>query len=351
MGALEYVGMTFVASVLVGVAVTATTNVDITGTVTCGISHVAAAVTGGAASCGDGNAAHASSGSIKDEPTAAEPDGNPTSVADNGDRRDQESGTRDSKRDDARGDRPEPGSNDPKEGGTDGGAPDPSGLGQPVPGTAKPPMPHPPAWEPPDAGGGQHASESPGLEDRATKIAAEGAANSLAGKWPGASRNLSHCLANNGEPLNQDVNAMLSASKTFSTAADGQRDRVVASAVEKAQASGATGPVTFPVNTPWNGVYLGDNQNWYYALNGISYNQTGSVTVAPPKAPGGKWTYDWSTRVNIRDRYNWDGTKSTQIGPFTVTDEQLAKLHRKGLAQEYTAVGTSDDQNSSGDAS
>mgnify|MGYP003500725233 FL=1 len=48
-----------------------------------------------------------------------------------------------------------------------------------------------------------------------------------------------------------------------------------------------------------------------------------------------------TTAVNIRDRYNWDGTKSTEIGPFTVTDEQLAELHRKGLAQEYTATGTS----------
>lgn len=42
-----------------------------------------------------------------------------------------------------------------------------------------------------------------------------------------------------------------------------------------------------------------------------------------------------------RDQYNWDGTKSTQIGPLTVTDEQLARLHRAGIAQEYTLTGES----------
>lgn len=43
----------------------------------------------------------------------------------------------------------------------------------------------------------------------------------------------------------------------------------------------------------------------------------------------------------MRDQYNWDGSKSTQIGPFNVTDEQLAQLHRSGLAQEYTNYGRS----------
>ena len=83
--------MTLAAPVLVGAAVAATTGADITGTVTCGISYVAAAESGGSASCGEG------------------------------------------KRDDASGDRPEPGSNDPKEGGTDGGTAPRAALASPRP--------------------------------------------------------------------------------------------------------------------------------------------------------------------------------------------------------------------------
>lgn len=345
---MEYVVAAFAVIVLVSAV---GVNTGVAEKLSCGVSRNVTVAMGGSKSCGDSVGPQAASNEQQPNSPAAAPEANePGDDADDSGRRDQERDTRGSRRDDARGDRPSEEPGGPTEGGTDGGQADPSGLGDPVPGTTKPTMPEPPAWEPPDAGGGEHASESAGLRDRFTETLAEGAANALAGKWPDASRNLLHFLANNGEPLEQDVNSMLDSSEKFSAATDDQRDRVVAAAVEKAEASGATGPVTFRVNTPWNGVFLDDNDNWYYALNGISYNQTGSVTVTPPKTSGGKWTYDWSTKVNIRDRYNWDGTKSTQIGPFTVTDEELAELHRKGLAEEYTAVGTSDDQNASGEA-
>jgi len=50
----------------------------------------------------------------------------------------------------------------------------------------------------------------------------------------------------------------------------------------------------------------------------------------------------------VRDQYNWDGPKSTQIGPITVTDAQLAALHRAGLAQEFTAYGQSSTRRTEG---
>jgi hypothetical protein len=180
-------------------------------------------------------------------------------------------------------------------------------------------------------------------------VLVEAAANALAGKWPAASRNLLHYLDNSGETLEQDVDDMLDSSDTFQTAVDDQLDRLVAGAVEQAKAQGVDGPVTFPINTPWNGVYIGDDQNWFYALGGISFNQTGSITVTPPTTAGGPWTYSSSTHVHIRDRYNWDGGKSTNIGPLNVSDEELAELHRKGLAQEFTAVGTSGEQTNEGE--
>jgi hypothetical protein len=114
------------------------------------------------------------------------------------------------------------------------------------------------------------------------------------------------------------------------------------------------GPITFPVSTSWDGfgyekgASVVDVKNWYYATGGFAYNLTGQVTVYPPETPGGEWRYVQDVTVNVRDRYNWDGSKSTQIGPFTVTDAQLQELHRAGLAQEYNMLGESSNRRSEG---
>ncbi|WP_146007689.1 hypothetical protein [Brachybacterium sp. UMB0905] len=47
----------------------------------------------------------------------------------------------------------------------------------------------------------------------------------------------------------------------------------------------------------------------------------------------------------VRDQYDWDGGKRTTIdlpGPFdpTITDQQLAELHRAGLAMEFLLHGS-----------
>lgn len=180
------------------------------------------------------------------------------------------------------------------------------------------------------------------------KKSIEVAANTASIAWPDAGRNLLHFLGNTGETLTQDVDSMLSANPTFSAEVNGQRDQIITWAAQKAKVAGATGPMTFPVNTPWYGFYFSDDKNWYYALGGVSYNQTGHVTITPPASPGDAWTFTLSTQVNIRDQYNWDGGKSTEILGMDVTDEELSELHRKGLAKEFTAVGASSTQTSSG---
>ncbi|MDN5821489.1 MAG: hypothetical protein L0H39_08380 [Brachybacterium sp.] len=53
------------------------------------------------------------------------------------------------------------------------------------------------------------------------------------------------------------------------------------------------------------------------------------------------------TTLHYRDQYNWDGTKETPIGlpgPYnpTITDEQLAELHRAGLAREFLLHGSTE---------
>lgn len=80
----------------------------------------------------------------------------------------------------------------------------------------------------------------------------------------------------------------------------------------------------------------------FLASGNFDYNLTGQaqVTVNPPTEPGGQWTYSMDTDVNIRDRYNWDIGKQTQIMGTPITDAQLARLHLIGYAQEFTMVGS-----------
>ena len=331
---MEYAGAIVVAAVVAGAVIFGVTNAGITATVACSVDNI---VTGAGADCAQAGSEVGS----EDQPDDV--------AADTGDRRDQQRDTRDSRRDDARGGGDDSESPGDGEGGTPGGTAATSGLGDPVEGTTPPDIPDPPEWTPPDAGAGEHGSESAGVGDHATKFAAEAAANGLAWTWPDASRNLLHFLGNTGDPLEQDVDSMLAASQTFREEVDAQRSRVIASAIEQAEGVGSTGPVTFPVSTPWRGAHISDYQHGFYALGGISFNQTGYVTVTPPAEAGGSWTYVWSTEVNIRDRYNWDGGKSTNILGMEITDEQLAELQRKGLAREYTAVGTSSSQHHTGE--
>jgi hypothetical protein len=256
---------------------------------------------------------------------------------DQGDRRDQERQTRDDRR--GRGEDAAPA--DPSVPGADGGD-DP--LGAPVPGTTVP-EPQPRSWQPADEGAGEYDSSRAWPWDHGKRVGVEAFANALAATWPDASRNLSHYLANTGEPLEQDVDRILADVPGLRDQVDLLRTALGQDAVERARQSGATGPVTFPISTRWQPYYIGTDEspNWFYALGGISYGLTGQVTVHPPTTPGGPYRYQVSTQVNLMDQYNWDKGKSTQIGPVPVPvpDAELARMHLQGLAREYRNQGRS----------
>ncbi len=118
---------------------------------------------------------------------------------------------------------------------------------------------------------------------------------------------------------------------------------------EEAEASGDYGrPI--PFQTGWTGYYITADQSkdWFYAMGGIQYAVTGVATVHPPDHPGGEPRIEMDYQTHVFDRYNWDGGKSTEIGPITITDEQLAELHRAGVAQEFNISGSSDVKRYSG---
>jgi len=328
--------MVVVAALLVGGVVGGANPGGVRESLTCTLGNL---VLGDSGSCAT-TAAGPETGTGEGPSTS----GGPTYTDPDGSEEDREDTARD-----ARGDRRDRGRGDEtQEDSTDEGPPPPEDmLGGPVSGTTVD-EPDVTEWEPADTGAGEHNSEGAGIVDRFTDFAAEAAANALAGKWPEASRNLLHFLGDSGEPLEQDVDQMLGDLPEFSDEVDTLRDDLGLTAVERAKAAGADGPVSFSVRTAWRGFGYDEsgaleyeNQNWFYALGGWQYSMTGQVTVYPPSEPGGPWRYETTTRTHLRDQYNWDGSKSTQIGPFTVTDEQLAELHRKGLAQEFTAYGVS----------
>ena len=224
----------------------------------------------------------------------------------------------------------------------------PGGLGSPVPGDHVP-KPEAPPWSS-DKDSQVHDSADPGFGDHATKLEAEVAANAATPLIPHASRNLLHFLGNSGAPLDQDVDQMLRDCPELSQQTTADVGNLAKAAVEDARNSGTTEPVTYPVNTEWKGYYIGKDESadWFYASGGISYSTQGQVTVYPPKTPGGEWSYSTDTTVSYRGRYNWDGTKSTDIGPVNITDKQLGRLNEVGIAQNYNMTGESSTHHSSG---
>lgn len=224
-----------------------------------------------------------------------------------------------------------------------------TGLGPGVPGTAAQ-APEPPAWTPPADGAGEHNSEFAGLIDHSIHSLAREGADLKRDDWPHAAANLDHFLDNSGEDVAPDVDALLRDEPDVAAKAEERRHQAGADAVAQAKADGATGPVTYPLSTPWTGHTVPEGRDWFYASGSFTYNQTGTVTVYPPDADHPEWRYEVSTQVNFRDRYNWDGGKSTEIMGMTVTEESLAALHRAGIAREYNLVGNSSQQTTTGTA-
>ena len=223
-------------------------------------------------------------------------------------------------------------------------------LGDGVPGEHAD-MPGVEPWQYPgdsdNEGSGTYAQRSPTLRDYANHEAATLAAYACASMWPDTSANLQHYLGNTGDPQSMNVDKMLADQPDLSNKTSNKVTTMAEKAVDKAQESGATGPVTYPFTTAWDSTYA-TTQNWFYATGGYNYATDGTVTVYPPSDDNPEWTYTYDYRVHTADRYNWDGDKSTMIFNQKITDKQLQELHQAGLAQEYDLVGESSVQHGSG---
>src|SRR5690606_993906 len=100
-------------------------------------------------------------------------------------------------------------------------------------------------------------------------------------------------------------------------------------------------PIQF--STDWQGFYITKSlsEDWFYAMGGIQYAVTGVATVYPP-GPDGQPNVVVDYQTHVFDRYNWDAGKQVTIGPVTIKDEEMAEMHRAGVAQEFNMYGSSE---------
>lgn len=210
-------------------------------------------------------------------------------------------------------------------------------------GTGVPGFPNPPAAPATGDGSGAHGTQSPSLGDRAFEQVAFRAADAAdAIGLNNAARNMRHYLSNTGSTLGVDPARMKADLPAISRAMDASFNaqvRDVALAQVRANYDGK--PMSFQITTPWNGAYAtkGMSQDWFYAIGGFSFAHTANVTVTP--GPNGSAQVHIDSQLHVFDRYNWDGGKAVTIGPITVTDAQMGRLHTVGLAREFEVRGSS----------
>lgn len=203
-----------------------------------------------------------------------------------------------------------------------------------------PPLPRPPA----DPGAGEFDSEAAGVGDHLTEAKfAQIADAAEALGYEDAARHMRHYLGASGDELAVSPEQMLGDMPEFEQQVARDLATFLHEVQQQAGARYAGEPVTFAVQGEWGSFDAnGVDDNWFYALGGFRYSTTARVTVTPPTVAGQPPTVTVEYQLHIVDRYNWDTGKAVNIGPFTISDEELGELHRKGLAQEFEVRGTSD---------
>ncbi|MFF5976462.1 hypothetical protein ACFY7C_33660 [Streptomyces sp. NPDC012769] len=200
-----------------------------------------------------------------------------------------------------------------------------------------------------DDGAGPYDVASPGFGDYWKEFQANGISNSgdFIGKTD-AAWHMDHYLNGTGKSIDLDVDRMLSDEDdavlrdASSVTLARHEEEWTRQALDAFARSGGQ-PVAIPVETAGEG-YTHDKgpdgtANWYLAVGSAMTNTTGVVTVVP--GTDGKPQVSIDYQVNVWDRYNWDPGKVTPIGPTTVTDADMARMHTTGLAREFDMRGSS----------
>ncbi|MEU9797905.1 hypothetical protein [Streptomyces sp. NPDC051000] len=197
-------------------------------------------------------------------------------------------------------------------------------------------------WRQADPGAGGFGTEDPTAHD--SYLLAQAEAMMAGGDFIAnteASRNLAHYLGGTGTTLRLDIDRAMSDDGSFRAAIasdiSNHQDQWKQEALDAFKKSGGA-PVSIPVETKAVGGTFED-RNWYLGIGSHMRNVSGNVSVVPDADGRPKITMDY--QVNVWDRYNWDAGKETPIGPVTIKDADMARLHTVGLAQEFDMQGSS----------
>ncbi|WP_052707163.1 WXG100 family type VII secretion target [Streptomyces rubellomurinus] len=203
--------------------------------------------------------------------------------------------------------------------------------------------------DPYDRGSGDYATESPTDADRRLKatLGAGIAGMPFAAGGTHASENMAHYLSGTGEPLKLNVEDMLKEIPDFqesvATTLDGNIPGWEAEALAEYRRTGK--PVALVQQTGWQPMSATpeSSKDWFYAVGSFHYNTEAKVEVKPPASPGAPPEVTVTYKTHVRDRYNWDNGKSTDVpGVGQVTDRDIQRLHKTGLAREFDMGGASD---------
>ncbi|MFF1867841.1 hypothetical protein [Streptomyces sp. CB03911] len=201
--------------------------------------------------------------------------------------------------------------------------------------------------DPYDRGAGVHNSQQPNDRDRqlANTLGAGIVGMPFRAGDVNASANMAHYLSGTGEPLDLDVEDMLKDIPDFqesvNTTLDGNLAGWQAQALAEYHRTGK--PVALVKDTGWQPMSAtpDSSTDWYYAVGSFHYNTQARIEVRPA-APGAPPEVTVTYQTHVRDRYNWDHGKQTEVpGMGTVTDQDIQNLHRTGLAQEFDMGGNS----------
>lgn len=231
----------------------------------------------------------------------------------------------------------------------------PAGPAEEVPGAPEPPPPPPGNAD----GSGEFDSVDPGffgdIENEALEeLAYRGADLFEALGREDAARHMRHFLGESGEPLEVDPARMLRDIEFFRELEQAARDDLIADIQQEAARRYAGEPFSFTVeDRGWEGVPSSEEvlgPNWFFALGGFSFTHTAVAHVTPPDSPGEPPQVEIEYQTHVFDRYNWDKGKSVEIGPVTISDEELQELHRAGMAQDFDVYGSTETETVTVDA-
>ncbi|MBF9316372.1 hypothetical protein [Mycobacteroides chelonae] len=152
-----------------------------------------------------------------------------------------------------------------------------------------------------------------------------------------ASRHLAHYLNNTGSDLDVDPDQMMADEPRFKR----HIDAIVTNCVQIIAADApSTGLTTTFQSEGWFD-YTFENRDWYLAMGSVEAAASGVLTIHPRDTGSTQTRITLDCQGHVFDRYNWDGSKETEIAGFTWSDKQLGALHTAGLAREFNMSGSS----------